>query len=35
MKLSVPKWERFRNTRERLSKELEAADEEELGLLMA
>jgi hypothetical protein len=34
VKLSVPEWERFRDTRERLSKELEAADEEELRLLM-
>jgi hypothetical protein len=35
VKLSVPEWERFRDTRERLSRELEAADEEELSLLMA
>jgi hypothetical protein len=35
MKLSVPEWERFRDTRERLSKELEATNKEELGLLIA
>ncbi|GAB7336239.1 hypothetical protein MBLNU13_g09001t1 [Cladosporium sp. NU13] len=34
VKLSVPEWERFRNIRERLSKELEDADEEEVRLLM-
>ncbi|KAM0721481.1 hypothetical protein Q7P37_002405 [Cladosporium fusiforme] len=35
VKLSVPKWEKFRETRERLSKELEDADEEEIRLLTA
>jgi hypothetical protein len=35
VKLSVSEWERFRDTRERLSKELEATDKEELGLLIA
>jgi hypothetical protein len=33
VKLSVPEWEKFRDVRERLSKELEGADEEELRLL--
>ena len=35
MKLSVPEWEKFRDVRQRLSKELEDADEEEVRLLMA
>lgn len=35
MKLSVPEWEKFRDVRERLSKELEDADEEEVRLLTA
>lgn len=34
VKLSVPEWEKFRDVRERLSKELEDADEEEVRLLM-
>lgn len=35
VKLSVPEWEKFRNVRERLSKELDDADEEEVRLLTA
>jgi len=33
VKLSIPEWEKFRNVRKRLSKELEDANEEEVRLL--
>jgi hypothetical protein len=35
VKLSIPEWEKFRDVRERLSKELEDADKEEVRLLIA